>query len=315
MLAKEVVKTEFRQLLDTDYDGSYLSAMEDPSHAEIIRVAFAESDLTSREKVLRDKLFNALHPSVYRVFANPFLVGVGNPNSDILVIGKEHAFPSDNSTLLMKESINNFRQWKLIADNDWFGRNPKELLGLLGYNPLLPTCYHSGKTKPAHTWSKTCLIVSQVYPEKKLIVDEATDVRRSFFNRCFMTELNHRPAKTHEGSGLDTVRRGDFLMSPFFRSFPVVVFSAKSYLDGSHAILEKLYDVRPESRQTVELDRKGGNKDKSISVVKYRSPKQVVYVCDQLSGSSGWTNVSLTNFASHIRIDLEKADGTVDSIG
>ncbi|HWA35783.1 MAG TPA: hypothetical protein VG737_16685 [Cyclobacteriaceae bacterium] len=306
------MRTEFRQLLEIDYDEMYISQIQDSAHAKIIRVAFAESNLTSREEALEEKLFKTVHPSGYKTFANPFLVGLGNPNSDILIVGKEHAYPSDNSMLLMKESINNFRQWKVIGDNDLFQMATEELLSLLGYNPLLPTSYHSGKTSPTHTWSKTCSIVRQVYSQEKLIVDERGDINKSFFNRCFLTELNHRPAKTHEGSGLDAVERQQFLMSPFFRSFPVVIFSAKSYLNGSNAILEKIFDIKQHSGQQIELDRKGSNKDKRVSITRYSSAQQVVYVCDQLSGSSGWTNVSLTNFATAIRNDLTNAGREVE---
>jgi len=297
------MKAEFLQLLQVNYDDKYIAQIEDRAYASILKLGFAKKDLELRESFLDEKLFRTIDSSKYKIFANPYFIGFGNPNSDILVIGKEKAFPADNSNLLMKESINNYQQWKIIMDNNLFEIDQVELATKLGFNPLLPKSFHLGKTKRAHTWSITSSIISQVFPERNLLVDESNDLKRSFFNNCFLTELNHRPAKYHEGSGLDPVRQ-EFLMSSFFKSFPIVIFSAKSYLSGTDKILEKIFDIKQSSKREIELDRIGEDKDKVLLITKYSSSKQIIYVCNQLSGASGWSNASLTNFASQIRNDL-----------
>ncbi len=299
------MKPEFIQLLDINYDDKYISQIGDPSYAAIIKLALAKKDLLSRESFLKEKLFKTIDSSKYKIFANPFFVGFGNPNSDILVIGKEKAFPADNSDLLIKESINNYSQWKIIVDNNFFEMNQVELATRLGFNPLLPKSFHLGKTKRVHTWSITSSIISQIFPERNLEVDESNNLKKSFFNNCFLTELNHRPARYHEGSGLDPIRQ-EFLKSPFFKSFPIVIFSAKSYLNGTDKTFEKLFETTQGSKREIELDRIGEEKDKVLSITKYSSLKQSIYVCNQLSGASGWTNTSLTNFASQIRNELNK---------
>jgi hypothetical protein len=297
------MKQEFLRLLEANYDDKYIEGIDDPMHAAVIRAAFANGDFNAGESFLEEYLFKVVESDECKSFANPYFVGFGNPASDILVIGKEKAFPADNVKLLIKESINNYRQWKAVVDGDLFQMDPVEIVAKLGYNPLLPKSYHSGKTKGNHTWSKTCSIISQVFPERKLIVDEGIDFKRSFFNSCFLTELNHRPAKYHEGSGLHQDRKS-FLCSPFFKSFPVVIFSAKSYLRTTDNILEELFGIKSTHGQEIELDRVGKNKDKPKCVTKYLTTSQSIYVCDQLSGSSGWSNKSLGNFAEEIKSDL-----------
>jgi len=297
------MKAEFIQLLDTNFDEAYISQIKEIVHVNSIREAFGMEDLVLREKYLREKLFNSVDPSAAKKFANPYFIGFGNPNSDILVIGKEKAFPADDSKLLIKESINNFCQWKAIVENNMFQMNQSDVATKLGFNPLLPKSYHSGITKRNHTWSITSSIISQIYPNENLVVNENVDIKKSFFNNCFLTELNYVPAKYHEGSGLSPVRQ-KFLSSPFFKSFPIVIFSAKSYLKAKDRILERIFEANEFPVKEIELDKIGKNKDKVISIKKYSSSRQQIYVCNQLSGASGWSNTSLTNLAEQIKNDL-----------
>ena len=297
------MKTELLQLLDTDYDEAYIAQLKDNVYASAISDAFASENLSLREKHLHEKVFGTIAPSDSRKLANPYFIGFGNPNSDILVIGKEKAFPVNDWKLLIKESINNYRQWKIIAESKMFHIDQHKAIDTLGFNPLLPKSYHVGITKRNHTWSITSSIVSQVYPDKNLVVNESNDVTKSFFNNCFLTELNHIPAKYHEGSGL-SAKRKEFLSHPFFKSFPAVIFSAKSYLKGDDSILKKIFHAEKDSDSRIKLDRIGRKKDKPLFIEKYVSDKQTIYVCNQLSGASGWSDISLTNFAKQISIDL-----------
>lgn len=304
------MKREFLQLLNTDFDEIYISRIP-PPYQDLIIEAFKSAELTQREFLLNERLFSSLEILDYKQFANPFYIGFGNPNSDILVIGKEKAFPPDNLELLIKESINNYRQWKTIIQNDLFKMNQLDVKSKIGFSPLLPKSFHTGKTKRNHTWSITASIISQVYPEKELQVNEIQDITKSFFQQCFLTELNYKPAKYHEGSGLSNERKY-FLKSNFFKSFPSVIFSAKSYLKGDDKIIKELFNAKFDC--VIELDKIGRDKTKPLTIEKYISDFQTIYVCNQLSGASGWTNNSLTKFAEQISIDLEKLTAQIKAI-
>lgn len=298
-----MVKKEFHELVQKDYDQQYLDTIP-AEFREFFQQAFAQPSikkmldfLSLRPKELTNEKFHDL--------SNSFMLGVGNPNSEILVVGKEQAFDKTTVDLLIKENITNFRQWKEVAKNNWFETDPKELLETIGFNPLIPPVYHfrnhpTGRTKGNHTWSKVCRVLKAAYPESTLTVDEQQNRHRSLFNRCFFTELNHRPAKIHEGSGLAENRR-KLLQEPFFRSFPIVIFTAKSYISGEpKSFLEGLYGSPLCDPKTIELGKKG-KMEIPITITRYKSPHQTIYLCNQLSGSAGWTNVSLENFGLKIQ--------------
>lgn len=304
------MKREFLQLIEKKFDDIYISKFKAP-YQNLIIEAFENEDLTQRELILKEKLFSTLETVDFKQFANPYFIGFGNPNSDILVIGKEKAFPADNFNLLVKESINNYRQWKTIIQKDLINKNQLEVTSLIGFSPLLPKAFHIGKTKRNHTWSITASIISQIYPEKSLQVNETNDLTKSFFQQCFLTELNYKPAKYHEGSGLSPERM-ELLKSNFFMSFPSVIFSAKSYLKGDDKIIKEIFNAKFDC--IIELDKIGRDKSKPLTIAKYVSDYQSIYVCNQLSGASGWTNNSLAKFAELISNDLVKSTTNIKNI-
>ncbi|PZX09795.1 hypothetical protein LX69_03518 [Breznakibacter xylanolyticus] len=303
------MKSEFLELINTDFDEIYISKFK-PPYQNLIIEAFESEELTQRELLLKER-FSALEIFDFKQFANPFYIGFGNPNSEILVIGKEKAFSSENFELLIKESINNYKQWKTIIQNDLFKMNQLDVTSKIGFSPLLPKSYHTGKTKRNHTWSITASIINQIYPAKELQVNEIQDITKSFFQQCFLTELNYKPAKYHEGSGL-SLERMDFLKSNFFKSFPSVIFSAKSYLKGDDKIIKEIFNAKFDC--VIELDKIGRDKTKPLTIEKYTSEYQTIYVCNQLSGASGWTNNSLTKFAEQISIDSVKSTTNIKAI-
>lgn len=51
---------------------------------------------------------------------NPYYVGFGNPNSKILIFGKEKGYNvnTDTADIMLYESINNPYEWKHYLDNN-----------------------------------------------------------------------------------------------------------------------------------------------------------------------------------------------------
>jgi len=297
------MKKVFLKLLETNYDDAYLANLQKLKiDTDAIVEAFSHDDLLCREAILADKLFKTMACVDYNKYASPFYLGFGNPGSDILVVGKEKAFPASNSTLLIKESINNYRQWKEMADEEMFDSGQIGVVKKIGFSPLLPKAYHTLDTRRSHTWGITSSIITKVYPDKGLSLNETGKVEKSFFDSCFMTELNHIPAKYHQGNGLSPERKV-FLRDPFFKSFPVVIFSARSYLKGDDTILKEVFNVDKGDR--ILLGKIGCQKVRELTAIKYRSGEQIIYVCDQLSGASGWSDMAITEFSKNILGDLQ----------
>ena len=105
-------------------------------------------------------------------------LGQGNPNSSILIIGKEHGFNSVEQSQL--EIEHNWKQWKSGTLE-------------LGYHPQI--CYrerdqrfslkpNSGGT--SSTWMAIQKLTNLIYPESAVQRNE----RLNFFNYCFLTELS-----------------------------------------------------------------------------------------------------------------------------
>jgi len=299
------MKPDFINLLSHDFDNDYLSYMEGlfgpiGCYGSLVH-SFQALDLLSREVALKQTLFNFLPKNGYKDFANPFFIGFGNPNSQILVIGKELAFQADNADLLIKESINNYRQWKIIVDNNLFLPDQQTVASSIGFSPLLPKAFHTGATGLNSTWGVTSKIIHGVYPDQKssLLLNELQSIDNSFFNKCFLSELNYFPSKKHEGTGLSSVRK-PLLEHAFFKSFPIVIFSAKSYLSGKSnaTIISSMFNAKYQS--TFALDKIGNKRPLTLSVDIYKSSQQSIFVCNQLSGQAAWSTAALTEFSKLI---------------
>ena len=293
------MKKDFIELLKEDLDQKYLNHINfiESDKEEKLKNAFQKDDLLEREKLIRDKVLSSSDLIFNKKLANPFYIGFGNPNSKILFIGKEKAFSSDNLDLLIKESINNYAQWKQILSSNSFDFDQLDICKNLGFSPLLPKAYYLKKTNSRHTWGIISEIVNRIYnPNKKL--NENQYLKNSIFDYCFLTELNHIPSKYNEGSGLSKTRK-QFLSNNFYKTFPIVIIGAKSYLKQKEA--SEIKDIfNAEYLGDIDLAIIGKKKPRTLYAKKYKSDCQTIYVCDQLSGMSGWSIPAIEKFADEI---------------
>ena len=164
---------------------------------------------------------------------NPFFIGFGNPNSKILIFGKEKYIKMEEEKLytdstVNSESIQNPFQWQQIIDeniNDFTYKFPSKT----GFgNPLYP--YNGGSTNKMGTWSYYQKLISIYYPQLK---SEKTS--NSFFKNTFISEINHEVSKKGLGNQRSTIRT-QFLNHPFFISFPITIIAAGNYLKEKEII-------------------------------------------------------------------------------
>lgn len=123
--------------LDTKF-GEYLENIEinvkekprDSDLKELFLNLYAFKSLEEREKLWGNFKVNINSVSQIPKFANPYYLGFGNKDSDLLFIGKEKAFDIYKSPKsFLHESFNNTLQWKMIEggrDGELKGFDPRE---------------------------------------------------------------------------------------------------------------------------------------------------------------------------------------------
>lgn len=219
---------------------------------------------------------------------NPYFIGYGNPNSEILIIGKEKAFDISSSTdLLFLESINNVSQWKkIIKEKVKWGQYIN-----LDFDPRFPRLYHCLRkvNRKSHTWNKYSEFLSNFNTKisHKSLFEEDKEITDSFFNYCFCTELNSLPSKRTNNT-TTTQLRINFLKHKFYKNFKFVLIAGVSTLGKNKKqqdkAIEKIFNAN--FNRSINIGSYGKNKIRKANV--YYSKEQIIVTCAQLSGAAGW---------------------------
>lgn len=183
------------------------------------------------------------------------LIGWGNPNAKILVIGKESAIPKDDNIDGKRQYELEILQNHMLWDNNIRERTSQEDIvpfqfdesgdhimnaSNITYNPLYP---YKGQEFAVRQKRKGIIIgkkgtSSTWYNYQKLcnlILDrEVSPQVNDFFEYLFTTELSTATAKySHEvdkRARENSIRnRKEFLCHPFFQKFPIIILAAGSY--------------------------------------------------------------------------------------
>ena len=217
-------------------------------------------------------------------------LGTGNPNSKILIIGKETAIDTENRAnrdelyvRFQNESQEAFEQnaskWnfnvKNLVDADslpnWIGGIDSPLSS----NPLFPfKSLPTNKLKEGHTWKKyqklhDLLIHNDIAYSKEKEFD--------FHRNSFLTEINSASAKYTKYADKSSVPvRKQFLKeSKFIQCFPIVILACSNYING-----KEICDIF-----NVTFERQGG-KDKQLFWTHYNSDRtKLVIHTRQLSAN------------------------------
>lgn len=222
--------------------------------------------------------------------ANPFFIGFGNPEADILFLGREKSFNTySQPELFFHESINNTLQWESI--------NSGIDLTNEVFDPRNPRKYHKFKIKANHTWGKYSQIIKLKNDLKEDLLSMPQDSQPTLFDYCFLTEINHLPSKYSVGEGLIEVRTS-LLKNPFYKKFKNVVIGAKGYLSNEQ--IEEIFNVTRDPNPQ-PLGFKGKIKKQQINATIFRNENQKIIYCSQLSGATGWTNEAIENLAGLLK--------------
>jgi len=197
---------------------------------------------------------------------NPFYIGFGNPNADILIVGQEKAIDENKKFVIKTESVENPWQWKKIIDENisdinylCYGENESFFK-----NPLYP---YAKKCKG--TWSKYQKLHNLIYPE---LVEEKKTIYNSFFKKSFITEINHRPSLTQSGNERDPLRE-KFLQNDYYKRFKVIILAIGDYLRQNEV----------EEKFNVNFIRNESEPRKKLVIYKNDNQKMILLHTRQLS--------------------------------
>jgi hypothetical protein len=243
----------------------------------------------------------------------PFHLGLGNPNSNILVVGHELAINVDKENprqlrettcnptnyyrkLFVNEAILNYFLWyRKVAGNNIL---PNCCLQDPEFPPSFCTLYNREKPFPGHYWATLSKAIG-AYLKRDISNKEINNkvIEKSFFrtqlynksvfNHVFLTELNNIPSAHSFGTPDAATIVGkinDLSNIRFFRKFNKIVF-------GCHKYIRNHLEIIPENYGVV-LDEKEEDVSPNIRHV-FRSNEQLVVVCNNLSGANGWSNNEL----------------------
>lgn len=260
---------------------------------------------------------NADYNSIIWVLSRPH-IGLGNPNSNVLIIGKELGFEEtkkfpahalkhwicQNSPdgyykrLFVNEVLLNYYLWTVKVSGHKIPTSKLCCFQDTEFPPSFSHLYNLEK-RGLHTWK----LINKVFEIKhnQQFPFNANLLSQSFFQHCFLTELNLVPSsKSVFVDGLTRGRisksdidpRFDFLLStPFYNEFETIIFGCQSYLKK----YVPNYSKRIEAAYRVKRTNFAGTRN---IIEMYVGQSKKVIITHQLSGSRTWSNDELNQLAT-----------------
>lgn len=199
------------------------------------------------------------------------IIGIGNPSSSILFVGKEPAIPKEREQQRQLEIKENYAQWKANVDNNVGIDNvlPQSDLNYK-YNPLFP---YRGQKYLVYTekkvdgknisirgdggTSKTWYQYQKIWDIIRFGKENVHSGFIDFHEHCFSTELSSENAKysyqAEKGKRILSIdKRKELLRHPFYLKFPIVILAVGHYPKEHNIDLESIFQTKW-NRQTCEV--------------------------------------------------------------
>lgn len=175
-------------------------------------------------------------------------IGMGNPKSKILILGKECAIDAEANHEQHKNEIhNNAYSWRnniktsqtFDGVDDWFNTNI--------LNPLHPYKGQRFLINPAKGGtSSTWYYYQKLF---NLISAKKAGEKIDFFDNCFISELSDATAKSsnladNELRKSSIIKRCELFKTDFFQQFPIVIIAAGHYCRDFNIDIEELFGVK-----------------------------------------------------------------------
>lgn len=172
-------------------------------------------------------------------------IGTGNPNADILIIGKESSINDKESEQYRVELKGNFRSWK--EKTDFNQEVVKTYKCITDYDPLYPykgqkySIDNGRNNGTSRTWYTYQKLINHIY-------DTVGNTDIDFHEYAFITEVNSKPSRKTKDADISSVelRKQELLKSEFIKSFPIVIISGVGYFNITSPYNEivDIFDVK-----------------------------------------------------------------------
>lgn len=197
---------------------------------------------------------------------NNLFVGYGNPNSKILIVGKEHYFPHSHEVnteaffeeVLEARKSENFQNVKVWKENiesnfnpswqpqDTFSDNSNPLTAWWNQRNIPNRLKKNGEWNGGT--SNTYLHYQKIY--QNVFLEGIKQEKINFQKGIFLSEMNDLPSKeSYRIEKLNSLRnefieaRKELFRQPFFRNFPVVVIASGPYVKEHNFDIQEIFDV------------------------------------------------------------------------
>lgn len=284
----------FLEIINIKYEEKYIDYLNTLGNDDLSKkliTILKEKNLSKRLEMWKNFTIKLNEIKDVKYLSNPFYIGYGNPNAEILFLGKEKAIDVAGSPeIFFHESINNILQWEQLSIG-----NDEDLK--LEFNPLCPQSYHKEKNnhtiKKRDTWGMYAEIVKGISSNEGISHD-------NFFNFCFTTEVNHIPSKYSNGIRLCQERK-ELLQRQFYKNFKYVIIGAIGSITESE--IKDIFGDCLEITQFNVSNEKEALEDedkKKRFITIFKKNNQKIILCNQLSGAAGWSNVQIENLIKKI---------------
>lgn len=160
-------------------------------------------------------------------------IGLGNPNSKILFVGKEAGekidYTNNFNEIKEKLKINEGSAFKWKTNNPDYTHNPDKLKDL------------------SQTWRKYQKLYEYIYEDNK------NSEYATFLKEIFTTEMSNLPSETTDNARKHPFfkeelfrRKNSFFRTEFIQSFPVVVLACSDYIENNDKTreIDDIFKVR-----------------------------------------------------------------------
>lgn len=154
---------------------------------------------------------------------NSYFIGTGNPEAEILFIGKESSIEDDNY---------DGRTWYSANAASWQSHIDNKTCEVLRYTVDVKHPLRKGWGR--NTWCKYQKLTDIIYCKS------SEDYEINFLEKVFTTELNDNPSKNTSTANKTNLKNKKevFKNSEFIQQFPVVVLACSNYIRNNDKIRE-----------------------------------------------------------------------------
>lgn len=227
---------------------------------------------------------------------NMFL-GMGNPNGQILILGKEAAIDTSVSKNQYEREIeNNIKDWNNNIKHQTSFSDVANWIQTGYYNPLYP---YKGQLNKVESRDKSGKIIrgkagtSKTWYNYQKISDCLFNAGKSsndinFQEHFFISELNQETAKysqliAKEKREESIAKRVSLFETEFFRSFPVTIVAVGHYVRDFNINLESLFSVTYDATGSKKYSEGLKNEYLNIHFDNPQNPKRLLIHTNQLS--------------------------------